>query len=399
MAWVRRLDSGLWAATVRTPVGRITETDRLKGVVDKWAADQEANVARGEFIDPRLAETALEVIWTKHAGARRLEMASRKRDASIWRNHVQPRWGSAPVGTILKPDVQEWVNDMEEAKVGGWVIIAALNVLKAACELAVDGGYVRHNPARRVQPPVAPEHVDRVLTSKEELLLLARLDDLFPDRADARLFVEGLIETGGRWEEIAAVRREAVDLRHDLVHLGPVMERDGTIREYPKGARSRQSAGFRPVPISPGYAARLRPVVLATGAGGLVYTAPKGGPLDYTRWRARVWVPALHGPYDGPPPTRQPGQRGPVKAPLGPRLLADPQPTPHDLRHSYGTRLAEAGVPEHDRMELMGHRDQRSARRYIHSSDQRFDRARQALARARTVQDHESPMSQDLGRS
>lgn len=189
-----------------------------------------------------------------------------------------------------------------------------------------------------------------------------RLDELFPERRDARLFVETMLETGGRWEEIAAVRREAVNLRHDLIALGPVMERDGTIREYPKGARSRNHPAFRDAPLGAEMLARLRPVVLATPAGGLVFTAPKGGSLLYPTWLRRVWNRALREPVP---------------------LLADPQPTPHDMRHTFGTRMADAGIPVHDRMALMGHKDVRSGQRYTHSGDRRFDAARDALRRAR----------------
>lgn len=399
MPWIRQLDSGLWAATVYTPAGRITDSHPLKTVISKWAEDLEADVHRGEFIDPRKALLPVGEIWEKYGGSRRLERASRKRDESIWRNHVEKRWGKIPVGAVLKPDVQSWVNQMEKDGTGGWVVIAALNVLKAVMELAVDAGCIRSNPARRVKPPIPPQHIDRVLTAEEETLILDRLDELFPGRRDGRPFVETISETGGRWEEIAAVKREAVDLRQGIINIGPVMERDGTIRDYPKGARTREAPGFRPVPISPELTGRLRPAVLATPAGGLVFTGPRGKPLDYSRWHDRVWSRALHGPYVGPPPQRRPGSHGPIKVPLGPWLVGDPQPTPHDLRHTYGTRLAEAEVPEHDRMALMGHKDQRSARRYVHSSDKRFDRARQALAKARgkPSQDHDSRATHDLG--
>lgn len=394
MAWIRQRPSGNWAATVYSPGGRITETFGLKGEADAWAGDREAEIRRGDWIDPRKARLTVAEVWRRHADARRLEKASRKRDESIWRNHVAPRWGGVELADVLKPDVQQWVNGLEDEGIGGWVIIAALNVLKSTLELAVDAGYVRHNAARRVQPPVPPEHVDRVINADEEELILSRLDELFPGRRDGRLFVEGLFETGARWEELAAVKREAVDLRHGLVRLGPVVERDGTIREYPKGARSRHSAGFRSVPIGTDYGRRLRSVVLATAPGGLVYTGPAGGVLSYTRWLARVWRPGLRAPYVGPPPPRR-HRTGPVRIPPGPPLLADPQPTPHDCRHTYGTRLAEAAVPEHDRMALMGHRDQRSARRYVHSGDDRFARARAALRRSRSGS-RESNGSYDL---
>lgn len=375
MAWIRQLNSGLWAATVRTPTGRITETHRLKGVVEDWARNLEADVGRGEFLDPRLSKTTVAEVWEKYAGSRRLETASRKRDESHWRCWVEPRWGKLPVGAILKPDVAAWVNKLEEDKVGGWTIIASLNVLKAVLELAVDAGLIRANPARRVKPPMPPKHDDRVITASEERLILGRLDELFPGRRDARLFVEGLIETGCRWEELAAVKREAVNLKDGLIAVGPVMERDGTIREYPKGARSHADKGFRDAPVTSGYLSLLRPVVLATPKGGLIFTAPKGGPLLYPTWRSRVWVAAMRVPIlgdDGKPT----GEWEP--------LVEEPLPTPHDLRHSYGTRLADAGVELHDRMALMGHADVRSGMRYTHSGASRFDRAREALKRARS---------------
>ncbi len=360
MAWIRQLPSKLWAATVYTPAGRITESHELYGTIKKWAEDLESDIRRGEFLDPRLATTKVDKVWTDYAGARRLEKASRKRDASVYANHVAPRWGRIQVGAILKPDVQKWVNEMEAAGVGGWTIIAALNVLKAILELAVDAKMLRSNPARRVRPPMAPDHEDRVLTGDEERTLLARLDELFPGRRDGRLFVETMLDLGARWEEVAAIKKGAVNQKTGLVKLGPVMERDGTIRDYPKGARSRLSAGFREAPLSEQLLVRLKPALMATAPGGLVFVTKQGKPLSYTNWRSRVWVPAL-------------------------KLadFADPQPTPHDLRHTFGTRLADAGVEQHDRMALMGHKDVRSAQRYTHSGEARHDKARAALAAAR----------------
>lgn len=377
MPWTRRLPPDkdgvqLWASTVRTPAGRRTKSDISKGVVEKWALDLEADIRRGEFLDPYLARTPIGEVWRRYAGSRTLERASRLRDESHWKNWVEPKWGKDPVGSVLKPDIQEWVNKLRDDKVGGWTIIAALNVTKAVFELAVDAGMIRANPARRVKPPVAPQHEDRIIEADEERLILERLDELFPGRRDARLFVEGLAETGARWEELAAVRRESVNLKAGLISLGPVMERDGTIREYPKGARDRNHPGFRDAPIGDEYLARLKPIVLATPARGLIYTASKGGPLFYSTWRTRVWVATLRVPVfeDGKRVGWEP-------------LIEEPLPTPHDLRHRYGTALADSGMELHDRMRLMGHKDVRSSQRYTHSGEARFDKAREALRRAR----------------
>jgi integrase len=356
MGYIRQLPSGLWANTIHTPAGRITETHELRGALVAWEQGIKADINRGEFIDPRLAKHTVGEVWEKYATARKLEMASRKRDASTWKNWVAPRWAREPVGSILKPDVQKWINELgdELGPKKAWTAIAAVNVLKATLELAVDAGWIRNNPARKVKPPEPPRHVDRVIEAGEEAELLTRLDELFPGRRDARPFVEMLLDTGVRWEEAAAVRREAVNLRDGLVVIGPVMERDGTIREYPK-----DKGDFHPVPLGADLLARLRPLVLATAAGGLVFTASLGGPMRYPTWLRRVWKPAVE-------------------------PLAEPRPTPHDCRHTYGTRLADAGLPLHDRMALMGHADVRSGQRYTHSGDRRFDAAREALRRARS---------------
>lgn len=380
MAWIRQLPSGLWAATVHTPAGRITESHELKSIISKWADDLESDIRRGEFLDPRHAKTPLGDIWDKYKDSRRVEKASRARDESTWRTWVAPKWATMPIGAILKPDVQTWINELEQQQVGGWTIIAAMNVMKAACELAVDAGMIRANPARRVRGPVPPAHADRVLTAEEEELILARLEELFPGRRDGRLFVETMLDTGGRWEDIAAVKREAVNLKDGLISLGPVMERDGTIRPYPKGARSRGDAGFRDAAVSDDLLARLKPVVLATKPGTVVFTAPAGGHLLYPTWRSRVWVASLRVPVLDERGRKVKGGDG---KPLWRPLVDEPLPTPHDLRHTFGTRLAEAGVQLHDRMAAMGHDDVRSGMRYTHSGNKRHDRVRAALRAAR----------------
>jgi integrase len=42
----------------------------------------------------------------------------------------------------------------------------------------------------------------------------------------------------------------------------------------------------------------------------------------------------------------------------------------HDLRHTFGTRLAEAGFSEATISELMGHSSESTTRRYTHGTDQ-----------------------------
>lgn len=380
MAWIRRLPSSLWAATVYTPSGRRTKSFELKGQASAWAAEQEASIHCGNWIDPRLAETTVGEWWDRCQGSRRLEAASRRRDESHWRCHVSPRWAKVSLGGILKPDVSKWVNDMESAGVGPATIHGAVNVLRTTLEAAVDAEMIRSNPCDKVKLPRIPPHIDRVITPSEEVVLLARLDELFPGRADAGLLVRVMLGTGGRWEEVAAVHRPAVDLRRRRVWFGPVVEADGTIRGYAK----TPSGDGRWVGLDDDLTARLREHVLTVAPEGLVFTGPRGGVLLHDNWRRRIWGKALLVRHEVQP-ARPTGRRGPMPVRWR-HYLDDPQPTPHDCRHTFGSRLADAGVPEHEIAELMGHADRRSTQRYIHAGEQRFDRQRSALARARNSQ-------------
>jgi integrase len=133
------------------------------------------------------------------------------------------------------------------------------------------------------------------------------------------------------------------------------------------------------VPVDDDIWPHIRDRVLAVSRGGLLVTSPDGVALNYSRWYSRVWRRALDGrpEYSG----RQ-GHR-PRAAVPGAGLI-DPQPTPHDLRHTFGTRLGEQGVPAHEIMSLMGHESLKSVERYLHAGDGRHDRAREAIRRARS---------------
>jgi len=429
VAWIRRgkptkkHPQGLWRATVYTPAGRRTMSHEFKGAVKKWADDQERAVDDGDWIDPKLGDLTVAKFWERAKDGRgHRETASRRRDESHWRNHVEPKWGQRRLGSILKPDINAWVKEMQSAhrgdctrpanckgcKVGTPTIHGAVHVLRSLLEAAVDARMIRFNPARGVRLPPLPVQVDRLFTADEERVFLARLDERFPGRVDARPFVELLFDSGVRWEEAAAISRDVWDLRKGRFQVAAVMEADGTIRRYGK-----RDASNRWCAVSPELLARLRPVVMATPAGGLVFTAPgkahagdcrnrkrcagcKQSQLVYSNWLRRVWKAALTVEVPAEPAPRRKGTPGPApKAVRRVPLLDDPQPTPHDARHTYGTRLADEGIPQHDIAALMGHADERSTRRYIHAGDERFARAEAALRRARAAGN--SPATHDLG--
>ncbi|MCJ7753835.1 MAG: site-specific integrase [Thermoanaerobaculales bacterium] len=104
----------------------------------------------------------------------------------------------------------------------------------------------------------------------------------------------------------------------------------------PVRGRHREDEG-RVIPIPDDVVDRLQRHFdqrAVTNIGGLVVTAPRGGPLPYDRWRSRVWVNIVS--------------------------RVDFGVTPHDLRRTAATRLfvVDRWTPA-EVQAFLGHRDPR----------------------------------------
>lgn len=102
------------------------------------------------------------------------------------------------------------------------------------------------------------------------------------------------------------------------------------LREYTKSI-----AGDEPViPIPPAIVELLRRRMATRGPDDLVFTAPMGGPWDHARFRERRYLPIL----------KLAQERGLAR-----------HITPHALRHSLLTMLADAGTDPKVMQHIAGH--------------------------------------------
>lgn len=351
MAHIAKLDNGKWKAVIRHPSGRrYSKTDPLKRVVIKWAAAKESEIRRGEFIDPTAGRMTLAQWWGRWSPNQGWAAATRDKNGSWWRNHIEPKFGTWPMSAIHSWDVEGWVTGMNGV-VGAETVASSLRLLSQMLTAAVNSRppLLGSNPALLVKAPAPPEHVDRFLSRAEAERLLGQFT------GEDRLFVEVLLYCGLRWSEAANLKSFRVDLLRKRLQVAKVRDRRGN----EKGPKTK--AGARPVPLTDELVIDLSRHIAEPG-DVLVFTSPEGAQLRYGNWLRRVWAPAL----------KRAG-------------LDDPQPTPHDLRHTYGSWLGEAGMPSGQIAALMGHSTQRSVERYIHATEARFDQARDALASGRKV--------------
>jgi integrase len=337
-------------------------------VVQQWAADQEAAIRRGEFVDPSAGKLTLTDWWVKWNKTRRIEAATMDKNVSWWRNHIEPRFGSWPLSSLQSWDIEEWVTGLT-GRVGAETVASSLRLLTQMLSAAVKHRLLGSNPAALVSAPTPPKHVDRFLTRAEADQLLEQFD------GQDRVFVELLLYCGLRFQEAAGLRRFRVDLLRRRIQIAKVQPRRGAEK------KPKTSAGTRQVPLTDSLVIQLSQLIPEPN-DELVFTAPQAGRIRYDNWIRRVWYPALRG---APAVEAKPAVRGRAATPAVPARpganLAAPEPTPHDLRHTFGSWLGEAGVPPTQIAALMGHAGLRSVERYLHATEARFDQARVALER------------------
>lgn len=211
-----------------------------------------------------------------------------------------------------------------------------LACLRRMMRLAVKWGQLTRSPFSDGAVEFLDEQGrERILTFKEERSYLEAAKPLLRDVATL------ILETGMRPEEIFGLRQENVYLTQRYVYIP-----DGKT----KNAR-------RDVFLTDAASAVLT-IRVAAAQGPYLFPKRKGQGYDWNQPMTTV-------------------QKAHEEA------LADTRIRPpfrlYDLRHTYGTRAAEAGTDPLTLMRLMGHADLKTTQRYVHLSKRHLAAAQRAL--------------------
>ena len=226
-------------------------------------------------------------------------------------------------------------------------------------DTAIDNEYCTKNPfrAKSAQPHPGPSGTHRQLTP-DEISLVQNT----PHRMQAAVMV--MLYAGLRRGEVLALTVDDVDLKHKLITVNKSLRFDGNA---PVIVPPKTAAGQRKVPIL----SVLQPILAAAVAD---HPRKKGQP-------APVLVPSTHGAYM----TSTAWKRAWDSYIYTLTQAAGTQVTirPHDLRHTYCTLLADAGVSIKQAMAWMGHADEKMILHvYDHLGDKR---AADSIARVETA--------------
>jgi integrase len=173
------------------------------------------------------------------------------------------------------------------------MLATRLPVLRAILNAAVQSDRIVRSPCRGVKLP-ATQHEERHIVMSDELAALATSigDD------DAPMVFLGAV-LGLRWGECAGLRVGRLDFLRSTLAVAEQVTRGpkgATVLGPPKSAAGRRTLSV-PTPLMDMLAAHLaRRGLTGAHSDAFVFTAPNGGPLDYSHFRRRAWLPACAAP-------------------------------------------------------------------------------------------------------
>ena len=247
---------------------------------------------------------------------------SKRRD-EILRLHLIPEFGDRTLSSITTGRINDLVNMWQKIGLKPRTIRNHIYVLRPILELAVNEQLITRNPVDGVQMPKLGEVERHVLEPKMVMRLIAEV----PDEHKA-LVVAGFI-TGMRFDELANLRLVDINFEKKTVNV--------------KVSKTR--AGIRTIPITDEETEFIKRHILENRSDAspgdflFVSSARFQRKLNHSNFMKRVFKPAAN-------------------------RAGVPDVTPHDMRRTHATHLAESGIPQTTLHVRMGHEHFSTSQQY-----------------------------------
>ncbi|MFJ2176447.1 tyrosine-type recombinase/integrase [Streptomyces sp. NPDC087851] len=352
--------------------------DRQKRLAEQWLSHIEADMSRGQYIDPAAGRTTFRQYGEKWIAAQTTDMTTRVPVAVQLRLHAFPYMGSRPLDSFQPGHIREWLSELERAVPASSyrrVIFASVSSVMSA---AVDDTLLAKNPCRarsvrapeRGAPRVRPWSAERVFAVRAAL----------PERYQAMTDIGG--GCGLRQGEIFGLPDDEVNYETQWVHVANQVkvvnghlvfappkrgkERDVPLPDRVARVLKQHRKDFPPVKVTLPWLRPDGPPVTKL----LLFSLTGGGAVRRTDFNTRLWKPALVAA--GVIPEPKPGERHEAAREHG----------MHALRHFYASVLLDAGENIKALSTYLGHSDPGfTLRTYTHLMPSSEGRTRKAVDR------------------
>ncbi|MFE2685554.1 tyrosine-type recombinase/integrase [Streptomyces mirabilis] len=343
--------------------------DKQKRKAEQWLANIEADMSRGDYVDPDAGKVTFEQYATEWMTTQITDPLTRESVESRLRLHAIPHLGARSMSSFTPSHLRLWLRILEDRGLSAGYRRGIFAHVSTVFTAAVEDGIIRVNPcsARSVRAPrleprkVKPWPIRRVMGVREAL----------PERYQALISVAAGL--GLRQGEVFGLAVEDVDFLGGVVHVVrqvKLLQRHRAVFAPPKGGKERDV----PLPESVAFAlaGHLKnfPATEITlpwktldgppATAALLFTGSMGLALDRNRFNDRVWRPALRA----------------VDVETG------RDNGMHALRHFYASVLLDAGESIKALSEYLGHHDPGfTLRTYTHLMPSSGTRTRAAVDR------------------
>lgn len=350
--------------------------DRQKRQAEDWLTRIEADMTRGQYIDPRAALMTFQEFGEKWLDSQSGDPNTKASMQSQLRLHAFPLIGSRPIGSFQPSHIREFVSKLEASGMSGSYARVIFSNVRAILSAAVDDQHILRNPchARTVSLPemgarrVVPWTPERVFAVRGAMV------ERF------RSMVDVGAGCGLRQGEILGLSVDELDFDSGtlrVVHQLKLSLSKGVFAP-PKGGKLRDVPLPGPVVDALKAHMELYPPVEITlpwmridgppVTKQLVFTGPLGGHVWRTSLNEDHWKPAL-------------AATGVIPKAGSRQHTAAREHGMHALRHFYASALLDAGESIKAVSEYLGHSDPGlTLRVYAHLMPSSTDRARKAIA-------------------
>ncbi|MDX3365485.1 site-specific integrase [Streptomyces sp. ME02-6987-2C] len=351
--------------------------DGQKRLAEKWLTHIEADMSRGQYVDPAASRVTFRQYAEKWLTTQTTAMTTRESVESAIRGHAIPYLGPRPLGSFRPEHIRDWLSQLERVVSASSYRRVIYNNVAAVLNAAVDDGHLPKNPchAQSVRPPapgtgrIVPWSAERVFAVRAALPARFRATvDLGGGCGLRQGEIFGLpvddIRFDSGWVQVA---NQVKVTKEGLVFAPPKRDkvRDVPLPDSVAHALETHIKTFSPVEITLPWLRIGGPLVTKR----LLFTRLDGaGAVRRTDFNDRAWKPALVAAGVIPQPQQ------------GERHQAAREHGMHALRHFYASVLLDAGENVKALSHYLGHNDPGfTLRVYTHLMPSSDARARQAV--------------------